>query len=1365
MASLIGQIGSFDPKNELFPDYSDRMDAFMAVNGIAEGQRGNCLLATVGAECYRLLKDLCAPATPTSKSYEQLKAVLTDHYEPQPIVIAERHKFWTACQGEAESTADFTVRLKHLASTCSFGAFLDEALRDRLVSGLHSKMSRTQRQLLAVRELTFQKAREKCIADELATKANTEHMGAAAAATTDVHNVSTANGSNRYKKGSKSRPKGNQRAPAASGGCESCGNNHSRADCKYRDATCHKCGRKGHIKPVCRSSVNTGERSARDRKTVHSVNQPDSVSQSDASEEQFGLYHTQTDAGTQPYRVTVTVAGQPIHMEVDTGASRSTVSEYVYETQLKAIPLVKTDLHLRSYTGERVPLLGELEVPVDYDGKPTKKLRLYVVKGRCPALLGRDWLQMIKLNWQNIFAVKEEKASYPPELQELLQESKEVFVDNGTGIQGFSASLKLKPDAEPVFQKSRSVPYAVVPEADKAYDKLIDSKILHPVTYSDWASPVVHVPKKDGSIRVCGDYKAVNEQIEDDNYGLPNVQDLFAMLSQPEGVPTVFSVIDLSGAFNQLLLDEESAHILTLSTRRGLLATNRLCFGVKTAPAQFQRVIEKILFGLPGVVVRVDDILVATNGVESHIERLREIMARFKKHNVKVNGSKCQFMTSKVIYMGYQVSDQGVHPVESKLEAIRKAPTPTNVSELRSFLGMINAYGIFVQELSSKMHPLFELLRHEIPWDWTKECDRAFQYAKGVISSDQVLVHYDPRKPLVLSVDASPYGLGAVLSHRMPDGTERPIEHASRTLSSAEKNYSQIEKEALAIIFGVKKFHLYLFGRKFALVTDHQPLTKIFGPKSGIPPLAAARMQRWALLLSGYNYDIEYRKSADNAEADCFSRLPLPDGTADEDENYVFQTVVDKLPVQACEVAKSTRADPLFGKVYEFVSSGWSNQCSEPELQPFWSRREELSLEDGCLLWGRRVLIPPALQPQLIEELHDCHPGICRMKALARSFVWWPGIDIDLENVVRTCAPCVKLQNRPKHVPLLLWPWASSPWQRIHMDFCEIDKQMFLIVVDSHSKWLEVFPMNSTTATATVNLLRSLFASQGLALEVVTDNGPQFISEEFKRFLRLNGVKHTLCPPYHPASNGLAERYVKTFKDIFRKMSSGTVSEKVSRALFHYRNVPHTTTGKTPAELFLKRTPRTQLSMIKPALARKVEDRQSASKVLHDGPNPVMRTFDLYQPVMVANMRGREKWIPGTVVEIKGLETYIVRVPGNARRLVHANHIIPDDSRSSEREPHLERESHFEPEVMETIPPPCFPSRDIPTSPVTRQPETSPPVTLEVPSVDSGTNPRSVSPTKPVRPTVPPSTPLRSQVGQTITRSGRVSVPPVRFDM
>ena len=229
---------------------------------------------------------------------------------------------------------------------------------------------------------------------------------------------------------------------------------------------------------------------------------------------------------------------------------------------------------------------------------------------------------------------------------------------------------------------------------------------------------------------------------------------------------------------------------------------------------------------------------------------------------------------SEVEYLGHKISRDGIQPTMKKVSAITNAPKPINVSQLKAFLGLINYYGKFLPNLSTVLNPLYHLLGKSLHWRWTQSED-AFIEAKRMLESPKVLVHYDSYRPLVLTCDASPYGIGAVLSHNFPKG-EKPIAYASRSLNTSEARYAQIDKESLAIIFGVTKFHKYLVGRKFTIHTDHKPLMYLFGEHKQIPSTVSARVTRWALQLSGYNYSVSYKPGTEIANADGLSRLPLP---------------------------------------------------------------------------------------------------------------------------------------------------------------------------------------------------------------------------------------------------------------------------------------------------------------------------------------------------------------------------------------------------------------------------------------------------------------------------------------------------------
>ena len=421
----------------------------------------------------------------------------------------------------------------------------------------------------------------------------------------------------------------------------------------------------------------------------------------------------------------------------------------------------------------------------------------------------------------------------------------------------------------------------------------------------------------------------------------------------------------------------------------------------------------------------------------------------------------------KVCEIPWIIDSAGLHTSDDKVKDLVNASAPRNVSELRSYLGLVNYYAKFLENLSTVLHPMNCLLQSNTLWCWTKKCEESFVKSKEMVINATVLAHYDVNLPLCLACDASPYGVGAVLSHIFPDETKRPIAFVSRSLTKSEKAYAQIDKEALSIVFGVKRFHQFLYGREFNLVTDHRPLTALFGQNKPIPTLAASRMQRWALILSAYNYKIEYRTSKANANADCMSRLPVNSNISSSDTLDcvdMFQTsVIDtSLPVTCANIRTETRKDPILSCVYNEIMNGWTNTCSDLKLKPYFVRRNELTIHQGCIMWGIRVVVPQKLQPTVLNELHTGHFGIVRMKSLARSFVWWPNIDCDIEQTAKSCYPCQQIKHMPPSAPVHPWSWPSGPWHRIHLDFAgPFLGHMFLLCVDAYSKYPEFVCMDS----------------------------------------------------------------------------------------------------------------------------------------------------------------------------------------------------------------------------------------------------------------------------------------------------------------
>ena len=451
------------------------------------------------------------------------------------------------------------------------------------------------------------------------------------------------------------------------------------------------------------------------------------------------------------------------------------------------------------------------------------------------------------------------------------------------------------------------------------------------------------------------------------------------------------------------------------------------------------------------------------------------------------------------------------------------------------------------------------------------EQSSAFQDTKKLLKSPRLLIHYDSSRPLILTCDASPYGVGAVLAHIMDDNTERPIAFASRTLSKSETNYAHLEKEALAIIFGIRKFHNYLFGRKFIIHSDHKPLMYILNASKLIPTMASPRIIRWSLMLSAYSYEIRYRPGKQQANADALSRLPLPDcppRIPEPAETVLLMNNLSQSPTSATDIRRWTSKDPTLSQVLRATLRGWQQGTpKDPELTPYFDRRHELSVADGCILWGNRVVTLKPGRGKVIEALHETHPGVVKMKTLARNYVWWPKMDKELELRVKSCKMCQSNQSNPPKAPQNPWKWPEEPWIRLHTDYAgPFMGRMYLIIIDAHSKWLEILPVTTAMAQGTVRKMKEVFATHGLPDQIVTDDGTHFTGTEFQQFMGQNGIQHIRVTPYHPSSNGLAERVVQLFKDAMKKLSAtpANVETKILQFLFRYRITPHTTTGIAP---------------------------------------------------------------------------------------------------------------------------------------------------------------------------------------------------------
>ena len=1237
-----GTVSQYQQSKETWTTYVERLNHYFIANDVAdEGKKRSILLSACGSSTYKLIRSLVEVGQLATTPYSEITKLVAGYYQPIPSEIVQRYKFNTRVRASGELIATYVAALRELSEYCNYGDKLHEMLRDRLVCGVNHDT--IQRKLLAETDLTYEKAYTLAQAME-ASERDTLDLKGSKNSSAPLLPLPEVNYSRTFKhsKGKIPTKRGNPT-------CYRCGGPHLAPACKFINSECKFCKKKGHIARVCRKA----QQESKVGKETNFVLQ-------DMPEDQCAD-HTHSlcivrDQASDPLHVQVALNTVQVEMLLDTGASVSLINLPTYQMlqQHKVVaPLQNSSIQLRTYTGQPIRVLGMLPVQAEYMGKLVD-VCVHVVEGDGPNLMGRDWLSLLEVNLGEVNLLKNDCL-----LQTLLNKHCSIFNDELGCMKDMKVRLLIDSTAKPKFFKPRSVPFTLRDKVETELQRLESLGIISPVKFSKWAAPIVPVVKKNGTVRICGDYKVTaNRATLTESYPLPLVDELMTDLAGGK----YFTKLDLSQAYLQLPLDNESSELLTINTHKGLFKYNRLPFGVSSAPAIFQRSMETLLRGLNGVSVYLDDILVTGSTHENHLHNLAAVLEQIEQAGLRLNRSKCFFLQPRLEYLGHVIDEAGRHPTEDKIRAIKEAPAPTNITELRSFLGMITYYSKFLPNMSTKLTPLYALLAKKKRWSWHTKEEAAFQLAKQALHSDAVLVHFDSSKPLILACDASQYGIGAVLSHVFEDGREKPIAYTSRTLNPAEKRYSQLEKEGLAIVSGIKKFHNFLYGRHFIIESDHRPLSFLFNEAKGIPQMASSRIQRWAITLSAYNYTICYKKGKTLCNADALSRLPRPVTTATDDTCTELVNLVQHMSstcVSALHIKDWTTKDPLLSKVRRFIQLGWPNNVTEVPCKPYFSRKGELSVLDGCILWGTRVVIPPPGRQPLLKELHQAHPGVTKMKALARSYIWWPNMDTDIETLVKTCTECQESRPSPPTAPLHPWEWPASPWSRLHIDFAgPYLGHMFLVLVDAHSKWMDVRLMHSIKAHSTIEQLRMIFATHGIPQKIVSDNGPTFTSQEFKTFMTQNGVLHITSAPYHPSTNGLAERAVQTFKQALKRIQGSSIQEKLSKFLFQYRITPHTTTGIAPAELLMGRRLRSRLDLLFPTVSQKVESKQLKQKKEHDATKPV-RTFSIGDLVYVEDFTASpQKWIPGKIVEVTGPLSYCIELLDGSTVRRHVDNVI-----------------------------------------------------------------------------------------------------------
>jgi hypothetical protein len=764
--------------------------------------------------------------------------------------------------------------------------------------------------------------------------------------------------------------------------------------------------------------------------------------------------------------------------------------------------------------------------------------------------------------WNDIdFEIPED---IPSQYKKVIDEFRELFV-NQPGKSSISSHQIPTIDNIPVRIPPRRIPTAYRVEVHKQIATMLKEGVITP-SKSAFSTPCVFVPKKNGEVRICIDYRELNKKTVKDAYPLPLPDEIQEKLRND----SIFSTLDLKSGYWQIPVSVEDQHKTAFCPGHefGLFEFKRMPFGLCGAPATFQRTMNEVLQDLPFTCVYLDDILIHSKDEATHQQHLREVFQRLKNAQLTIRGSKCCIGRKEVTYLGHVYSHQGMKPDPRKVEAISKWPEPKNSKEIQQFIGLANYYRRFVKNFASIAAPLHKLTQKEVQFVWSPEARIAFNKLKKELCSNCVLQLPKDVKTFVVSTDASNNAVGAVLEQE-----GQPIAFASRLLRSAETKYSVIEKECLALVFAMKQFRHYLLGRKFQLQTDHKPLVWI---KSNIDN---PRISRWALALQEYDYEIQYKPGLQNIVADTLSREPVSCVTQRSyhlSMNDLRTSQTSDQLLQRILYMKRGRIEPRKNEFPSFEGKSLSRIWREIIIED-----DMLKRVDGA---NKIPIIGGKLRRDVLKIFHDTpeggHLGADKTWERCRREIYWPGMYSDIQGYCRNCPVCQQVKMHPIRPTLQSTPIIGKPLSLVGVDVLEVpvsrQGNRYLVVFQDHfTKWAEVYAVKNQTAETIEKCLLDFISRYGPPDRLHSDQGANFESRLLKNTLQYFGIQKSHTTTYHPQSNGLIERMNRTILTLLRSFvtDSSDWEQFLGPVLYAYRSAIHSSTGFSPYEMFFARKP------------------------------------------------------------------------------------------------------------------------------------------------------------------------------------------------
>ncbi|UYV66601.1 hypothetical protein LAZ67_4002266 [Cordylochernes scorpioides] len=729
------------------------------------------------------------------------------------------------------------------------------------------------------------------------------------------------------------------------------------------------------------------------------------------------------------------------------------------------------------------------------------------------------------------------------DLIKLIKENKEAFAAHKMDIGHIKADpIRIKLTSQtPISLKPFRPSFSDNIEIKRQIEELLKYNVIRP-SYSSYASPAMLVNKRnEGKIRLVIDYRKLNDIIKRDSEPIPRIDSILDKLSEAN----IFTTLDLLSGYHHLDIHPDDKEYTAFTTTHGLYEFNKLSFGLKNSPSQFQRVLRQILnkYDVNFCMNYFDDFIIFSNNFQEHLTHLKVILDICIKENIKLKLSKCKFATYQISFLGYEISNHQFSPSTNNIETIRKLNSPRNKKDLQRVLGSINIYSKFMPNYAKLRLPLNNLLKKDVKWKWDEECETAFSKLKNMITSKPILAIYNPKYPIHLYTDASQEQIGSILKQEQPDGLLKPIAYRSRRMTSYESNYCVTEQECLAIIDAVDFFLPYLDGVHFTIHTDHACLKYLKNIKN-----QKGRLFRWSLKLSMFDFEIKHIRGTENKEADFLSRYPIA--------HFV--------------------SDP------ELKQAQFDDNINDRKYTKF---NGLLTIKKKGLI---KSVVPPSLREKVLIRAHQDygHIGVSKMLNLISPIYYWPYLIQDISNYVKHCEVCQlnKISHQKKFGLLESLPPAKDPFDLVSIDtvgglnYYNSTKKFLHIIVDHATRYIWAFPSKSQTTDSYINCLNKIFQIQK-PKQFLSDRAPSFTSPRFRKYLINNNIKQLLTSSSRPQCNGLNERLNQTIITRLRckfnnlKGKSIPWTKLLDSVLNEYNNTPHSITGYTPTYLLYGKLP------------------------------------------------------------------------------------------------------------------------------------------------------------------------------------------------